>query len=60
MIIRRRIKITSNIVFNDRSIPSSGIVSVVMDLVVEVVSSSLGNLGECVGVVGEVGVGVVG
>ena len=52
MIIRRRIKITINIEFNDNPIPGSGNFSVVGDLVVgvEVVSSSLGNLGD--GVVG--------
>ena len=60
IIIRRRIKITSKIEFNDNPIPDSSSFSVVGDLVgVEVVSSSLGNPGDGVGVVGEGGDGEV-
>jgi hypothetical protein len=62
IIIRRMIKITIKIEFNDNPIPSSGIFSVGGDLVVgvEVFSSSPGSPGDGVGVVGEVGDGVFG
>lgn len=60
--MRRMITITSKIEFNDCSIPGLDMFSVVDVLIVgvEVVSSSLGKLGDGEGVVGEVGEGVVG